>query len=121
MCSPTSIGALLMTTSAHAQQSTQWKLVIHGGAGVIERSKMTADKDRAIRDALDKALVARSRIESPAQGGSLSMRSRRRSVLEDDPNFNAGKRRGVYRRRPKPTRRLDHGWGGPLQRARSQG
>ena len=29
-----------------------WKLVIHGGAGVIERDALTPEEDRAIRAAL---------------------------------------------------------------------
>jgi beta-aspartyl-peptidase (threonine type) len=33
-----------------------WRLVIHGGAGVIERDRLTAEDDRAIRAALDLAL-----------------------------------------------------------------
>lgn len=76
-----------MSTAAPA---TEWKLVIHGGAGVIERSKLTPEKDRAIRTALDLALQRGSAVL--ASGGSaLDAVERAVRVLEDDPNFNAGR------------------------------
>ena len=82
------IGALLMTAPAHA--ATEWRLVIHGGAGVIERSKLTPEKDRAIRAGLDRSLAAGSKVL--ASGGSaLDAVEAAVRVLEDDPNFNAGK------------------------------
>src|SRR5690606_25703622 len=63
------LGVLLMTaTSAPASASQgeetepQWRLVIHGGAGVIERSRMTPAEDEAIRAALNRALDAGSAI-----------------------------------------------------------
>jgi len=67
-----------------------WKLVIHGGAGVIERSRITPDKDREIRAALDLALQRGSGVL--ASGGSaLDAVEAAVLVLEDDPNFNAGR------------------------------
>jgi L-asparaginase / beta-aspartyl-peptidase len=85
------IGALLMTTAAQAQdKQTEWKLVIHGGAGVIERDKLTAEKDREIRAALDQALQAGSKILA-AGGSALDAVEATVRVLEDNPNFNAGR------------------------------
>jgi beta-aspartyl-peptidase (threonine type) len=81
------IGALLMTTAAQAQD---WKLVIHGGAGVIERKSMTAEKDRAIRAALERALQAGERVLASG-GKALDAVEAAARVMEDDPNFNAGK------------------------------
>ncbi|HEY6917006.1 MAG TPA: isoaspartyl peptidase/L-asparaginase, partial [Allosphingosinicella sp.] len=52
-------GALLMSTAA---QAADWKLVIHGGAGVMERGRMTAGQERDIRAALDRALATGSDI-----------------------------------------------------------
>lgn len=81
------IGALLMSTAA---QSADWKLVIHGGAGVLERSRITPEKDKEIRAALDRALTSGSDIL--AKGGSaLDAVEATVQVLEDDPNFNAGR------------------------------
>jgi beta-aspartyl-peptidase (threonine type) len=81
------IGALLMSSTAAA---ADWKLVIHGGAGVIEKAKMTPEKDRAIRAALDKSLQAGSAILASG-GTALDAVEASVRVLEDDPNFNAGK------------------------------
>ena len=83
------IGALLMTSAAPAQPTGEWKLVIHGGAGVIEPSRTYPKTDAAIRAALDRALVAGSEILA-AGGSSLDAVEAAVRVLEDDPNFNAG-------------------------------
>jgi beta-aspartyl-peptidase (threonine type) len=69
---------------------TPWKLVIHGGAGVIERHLLTPEQERAIRTALDAALQVGSAIL--AKGGSaLDAVEATACALEDDPNFNAGR------------------------------
>ena len=81
------LGALLMATAA---ESKEWKLVIHGGAGVIERASMTPEKDRAIRAALERSLETGSRILASG-GDSLDAVEAAVRVLEDDPSFNAGK------------------------------
>ena len=92
---PLILGVLLMTTAAPAQAQTakpqrEWKLVIHGGAGTIARASMTAEKDTAIRAALDDALDIGSRILSSG-GDALDAVEATVKALEDDPNFNAGK------------------------------
>lgn len=81
------IGAMLMASAA---QANDWKLVIHGGAGVIERTKMTPEKDREIRAALDRSLEAGSKVLA-AGGSALDAVEASVRVLEDDPNFNAGR------------------------------
>jgi beta-aspartyl-peptidase (threonine type) len=81
------IGALLMTAPA---QATDWKLVIHGGAGVIERSGLTPDKEKEIRAGLDRALAAGSAVLERG-GAALDAVDAAVRVLEDDPNFNAGR------------------------------
>jgi len=87
---PILIGALLMSSAAGAQARQEWKLVIHGGAGVIERARMTPEKDKAIRSALDHALQTGSKVL--ASGGSaLDAVEAAVKELEDDPNFNAGR------------------------------
>ena len=77
-----------MTTTARA---TNWKLVIHGGAGVIEREQLNRarGKDDEIRAGLDRALVAGSDVLE-AGGTALDAVDAAVRVLEDDPNFNAG-------------------------------
>jgi L-asparaginase / beta-aspartyl-peptidase len=81
------LGVLLMSTAA---QAADWKLVIHGGAGVIERSGLTPDKEREIRAGLDRALVAGSAVLERG-GTALDAVEAAVRVLEDDPNFNAGR------------------------------
>jgi beta-aspartyl-peptidase (threonine type) len=68
----------------------QWRLVVHGGAGVIERSRITPAEDAAIRAALNRALEAGSAILSSG-GASLDAVEAAVRVLEDDPHFNAGR------------------------------
>lgn len=80
------LGLLLMSLPARAE----WALAIHGGAGVIERSRLTPAKDAEIRAALQRALAAGEAIL--AKGGpALDAVEAAARVLEDDPNFNAGK------------------------------
>lgn len=70
--------------------SKRWGLVIHGGAGVIQRSKLTPEREANIRDGLKAAIDAGSRIL--AEGGSaVDAVEAAVMVLEDDPNFNAGR------------------------------
>lgn len=81
------VGALLMSTAAQARD---WKLVIHGGAGVIQPERTTPAMDAAIRSALNRALDAGSKILSSG-GDALDAVEGAVTVLEDDPNFNAGR------------------------------
>ena len=84
------LGVLLMTTAAQAEPQRDWKLVIHGGAGTIERASMTSEKDAAIRAALNGALEAGSRILASG-GNALDAVEATVKMLEDDLNFNAGR------------------------------
>src|SRR4051812_34702188 len=67
-----------------------WKLVVHGGAGVIEREGSTPEQDAQIRESLDRALAAGGAILA-AGGSALDAVERAACVLEDDPHFNAGR------------------------------
>jgi len=69
---------------------TPWKLVIHGGAGVIERGQSTPEQELEIRAALDRALAAGAGILAEG-GAALDAVERSTRILEDDPNFNAGR------------------------------
>jgi beta-aspartyl-peptidase (threonine type) len=70
--------------------SVDWKLVIHGGAGVIERGLLTAKMEAGIRAALDAALAIGEAVLS-AGGHALDAVEATARALEDDPNFNAGR------------------------------
>jgi beta-aspartyl-peptidase (threonine type) len=67
-----------------------WKLVVHGGAGVIEPRLLSEAKERAIRSALHAALEAGAAVLSSG-GGALDAVERAAKVLENDPHFNAGR------------------------------
>ena len=64
-------------------------LVIHGGAGVIKR-ELSPAKEKAIRTAMTKALES-GYAQLKAGKSSVDAVSAAIVVLEDDPNFNAGK------------------------------
>ena len=65
-------------------------LVLHGGAGTIERSKMTPEREREYRAGLERALMTGYEILKRG-GSSLDATEAAVRVLEDDPHFNAGK------------------------------
>ena len=67
-----------------------WRLVIHGGAGVLERGRISAEEDEAIRVSLDRALAAGAEILA-AGGSALDAVEAAARSLEDDPHFNAGR------------------------------
>lgn len=69
-------------------------LVIHGGAGVIERSDLSVQDEAAIRADLDKALDAGQAV-LVGGGDALDAVQAAVQVLEDSPHFNAG-RGAVY-------------------------
>jgi beta-aspartyl-peptidase (threonine type) len=76
---------------AHAaDQDKTWALAIHGGAGVIERGDLSADKEIAYRAALLAAMDAGSAVLRRG-GSSLDAVEATIRVLEDDPLFNAGR------------------------------
>ena len=87
------VAAVLLTAAmtAWAQQPARhWAIVVHGGAGVIERSALGPAGDTAYRASLARATEAGSKVL--AQGGSaLDAVEATIHVLEDDPLFNAGR------------------------------
>jgi L-asparaginase / beta-aspartyl-peptidase len=69
---------------------TSWTLVIHGGAGKITPDKMKPGQEDAIRAALSLGLEAGAAILKRG-GTALDAVEAAVRVLEDDPNFNAGR------------------------------
>ena len=69
---------------------TGWKLVIHGGSGVILREMLSEAQEREMRAGLEAALAAGAEVLS-AGGDALDAVEAAARVLEDDPNFNAGR------------------------------
>jgi beta-aspartyl-peptidase (threonine type) len=68
----------------------KWAIVMHGGAGVIERASMTPQRDAAYRAGLDRAIHAAAKVLD-ANGPAIDAVEAGLRVLEDDPLFNAGK------------------------------
>ena len=68
----------------------KYVLVIHGGAGVIEKKYMTPEKEKLYRDKLQQ--VIDSGVFILKQGGSaLDAVTKSITMMEDSPLFNAGK------------------------------
>jgi beta-aspartyl-peptidase (threonine type) len=68
----------------------KWAIVMHGGAGVIERSSMTPERDKAYRAGLDQAIHAAARVLE-ANGSAVDAVEAALRLMEDNPLFNAGK------------------------------
>ena len=86
---PLCAAVLLATSFAVNAAETKPVLVIHGGAGVV-RSEMTAKTEADVRAALLKA-VTKGYAELKSGKPALDAVTAAITVLEDDPNFNAGK------------------------------
>lgn len=67
----------------------EWRLVIHGGAGVIVRENMTPEREAAFTSALETALEAGAEV---LRNGGSAVDAVQAAVIpmEDDPLFNAG-------------------------------
>ena len=73
-----------------SQSLTPFGFVIHGGAGTIERSRMTPEREAAYRAALGEALTAGYEVLR-RNGPGLDAVVAAIRLLEDSPLFNAGK------------------------------
>ncbi len=82
-----------LSLSAAAQQSSSlahhWSIVVHGGAGVIERPELGPKGDAAYRAALKKGIEAGAKVLDQG-GSSLDAVETVLKIFEDDPLFNAG-------------------------------
>ncbi|KQT35422.1 asparaginase [Sphingomonas sp. Leaf412] len=76
--------------TAAADTAPQWSLVIHGGAGVLDRDRVTKEQDAGARAALAQALAAGEAVLAKG-GAAVDAVEAAVKVLEDDPHFNAGR------------------------------
>ena len=67
-----------------------WTLVLHGGAGMMTRDRISTEADAGARAGLAAALDAGSAILASG-GTALDAVEAAGRVLEDDPHFNAGR------------------------------
>lgn len=74
----------------HYDMSQGFSLAVHGGAGVISREAMTAEREAAVHAALERVLASG---ESVLTGGGTAVEAVEVAVaaLEDEPLFNAGR------------------------------
>ncbi|MBR9826134.1 MAG: isoaspartyl peptidase/L-asparaginase [Alphaproteobacteria bacterium] len=82
--------AAVTVSGSWAQESPDWAIVIHGGAGVIERGAMTPQREAEYRAAM---LAATERGAQVLEAGGSALDAIEASIrgLEDDPLFNAGR------------------------------
>nr|WP_126175493.1 isoaspartyl peptidase/L-asparaginase [Tsuneonella rigui] len=82
-----------MTVPAAAQEtaaSADWSFAIHGGAGTLERSRMTEQQQADYKAALQVALDAGAKVLKEG-GSAIDAVTAAITILEDDPKFNAGR------------------------------
>jgi len=79
-----------VTPTPSEPASARWGLVIHGGAGTIDPSKLSAQDERAYREALRAALAAGYSVLEEG-GSSVDAVEAAIVLMEDSPLFNAGK------------------------------
>ena len=86
-------GIMSMAIAAIAQQAQparHWAIVVHGGAGVIERAGMKPETEAAYRASMKQATEAGAKVLDNG-GSSLDAIEAVIHILEDDPLFNAGR------------------------------
>lgn len=87
---------IAMTAPVFAQSTAaappvhKWAVVIHGGAGVIERSSMSPEAEKLYRAGMAEALHTASSVLDRG-GSSMDAVEAAIRILEDNPNFNAGR------------------------------
>ena len=84
------VGMAAPAAHAEAPPSGPVALVIHGGAGVIERRSLSPQEEAAVRADLDRAVDAGHAVLTGG-GQALDAVQAAIMVLEDSPRFNAGK------------------------------
>ena len=83
-------GASLMAQQAAVPPTHHWALVLHGGAGVIERATMDPKTEAAYRAAIKQAADAAAKVLDSG-GSSVDAVEAAIRIFEDDPLFNAGR------------------------------
>lgn len=86
------IAALLIVCCfvVSAQTELKYALVLHGGAGVMDRKKMTSEVQEEYHSVLNKALLTGDSVLR-AGGSALDAVEKTIVILEDSPLFNAGR------------------------------
>lgn len=75
---------------AAAEAGPRWAIVVHGGAGVIERKQLTAEQEQAYREAMRKVTGSGAKLLAAGKP-ALDVIEATIGMMEDDPLFNAGR------------------------------
>ena len=88
-CQQDSAEMIQEVTPVSGPEQPEWRLVIHGGAGVILRENLTPEREAAYTAALETALEAGADV---LRNGGSAVDAVQAAVIpmEDDPLFNAG-------------------------------
>jgi beta-aspartyl-peptidase (threonine type) len=87
------LGTIVATAalaSAQPPATHHWAIVVHGGAGVIERATMKPETEAAYRASMKQATEAGAKVLDNG-GSALDAIEAAIHILEDDPLFNAGR------------------------------
>src|SRR5687768_17382085 len=79
-----------MTNAASAEAAPRWAIVIHGGAGSIEREQLGGEREAAYRAALNHAIQAGAALLTKG-AAALDAVEAAITLMEDDLLFNAGR------------------------------
>jgi beta-aspartyl-peptidase (threonine type) len=81
---------LLSACATAPEGALRWSIVVHGGAGIIERASLTPELETQYHAALDRALRTGGAILERG-GSSVDAVESVVQQMEDDPLFNAGR------------------------------
>ena len=79
-----------MTSAIPAHGANTWAIVVHGGAGVIERKDLSLEQETAYRASMNRAIQAGGAVLSKG-GSALDAIEATIQLMEDDPLFNCGR------------------------------
>ncbi|OQY02876.1 MAG: beta-aspartyl-peptidase [Bacteroidetes bacterium 4572_117] len=82
--------AIMLQSKLFAQEKPEYVVVIHGGAGVIKKENMSAEKEAAYIKKINEALQTGKTILEKG-GTSIETVIAVIKIMEDSPLFNAGK------------------------------
>lgn len=85
-------GSVMTDTETQQTKTSEhkWAIVLHGGAGIVDRATMDATTEAAYRASLTEAINAGAKVLDGG-GASLDAVEAAIRILEDDPLFNAGR------------------------------
>jgi beta-aspartyl-peptidase (threonine type) len=86
----TSIIALAAMAMNAAEAGPRWAIVVHGGAGVIERDQLSPEQERAYREAMRKVTESGAKLLAAGKP-ALDVIEATIGMMEDDPLFNSGR------------------------------